>query len=565
MNRRTARAAGLVALLMGAGMLVQPVHAVAPAPQNTCSGAFCVTFDLVTYDALAPTQPTTAAAQPTNLALRFTDTSSAVATDKSTWLAKVSAVLGSTSSKAFAVTAPDQLPLGAYVAGTAATASGCAAATDFAAACPAGSGTGLVEVGGVLPTTIKAATFGISRITTGAGGALTAELTVRIDGELLPSTTTTPLTFSPATATAGPTLTMDTRPAVTPPVGYLSAELSLNTVALNLNGLVTEAAAGAVNPPVAFVRQSPLCTTVTATLAANARGTATAASAFPQGVKDCPASPDLVSVVPDPTNPRAFTFTMKQPTAAVAGRTASLEYVFGDGAKAVAGASTSHTYPVTSPVVALVTVLDSAGARSTALQVKIGAAAVRGKQKEGNLVIGSVTDQDTGVGLGDQEVLAYRCDTRHTPISPVRLRRDGHHPVDGEVPPQDPRGQEEGLRARRVRRHRDHLEQPARALRSGPRHRRAASTGGDPQALPEAGTSRRHGHAQRQGPAGQEGQDRPAPGLHPRQVALDRQDHHLPAGRLRAGSTSSGSPAATRSRSAPWSTAPRRRCWPRVR
>ena len=151
MNRRTARAAGLVALLMGAGTLVQPVHAVAPAPQNTCSGAFCVTFDLVTYDALAPTQPTTAAAQPTNLALRFTDTSSAVATDKSTWLAKVSAVLGSTSSKAFAVTAPDQLPLGAYVAGTAATASGCAAATDFAAACPAGSGTGLVEVGGAAP------------------------------------------------------------------------------------------------------------------------------------------------------------------------------------------------------------------------------------------------------------------------------------------------------------------------------------------------------------------------------------------------------------------------------
>lgn len=417
MNRRTARAAGLVALLVSAGTLVQPVHAAAPAPQNTCTGAFCVTFDLVTYDALAPTQPTTAAAQPTNLALRFTDTSSAVATDKSTWLTKVSAVLGSTSSKAFAVTAPDQLPLGAYLAGTAATASGCAAATDFAAACPAGSGTGLVEVGGVLPTTIKTATFGISRVTTGAGGAITAELTVRIDGELLPSTTTTPLTFSPATATTGPTLTMDTRPAVTPPVGYLSAELSLNAVALDLNGLVTEAAAGAVNPPVAFVRQSPTCTTVSATLAADARGTATAASSFPQGVKDCPAPADLVSVVPDPTNPRAFTFTMKPPTAAVAGRTASLEYVFGDGAKALAGASTSHTYPVASPVVALVSVLDSAGARSTALQVEIGAAAVRGKQKEGSLVIGSVTDQGTGVGLGDQEVLAYRCDTRRTPIS----------------------------------------------------------------------------------------------------------------------------------------------------
>jgi hypothetical protein len=416
MNRRTTRAAGLAALLMSASTLAQPVHAAAQAPQNTCSGAFCVTFDLTTYDALAPTQPTTAAAQPTNLALRFTDTSPSVGTDKSTWLAKVSAVLGSTSSKAFAVTAPDQLPLGAYVAGTAATASGCAAATDFASACPAGSGTGLVEAAGALPTTIKAATFGISRITTGAGGALTAELTVRIDGELLPSTTTTPVTFSPATATAGPTLTMDTRPAVTPPLGYLSAELSLNTVALDLNGLVTEAAAGAVSPPIAFVRQSPLCTSITSTLAANARGVATAAAPTTQTVTGCPSAPGLVSVSPDPADPKTLTFTMKPPTAAVAGRTASLEYVFGDGAKAVAGASTSHTYPVASPVVALVTVVDSAGARSPALQVKIGASAVRGKQKEGDLVLGSVVDQDTGAGLGGQEVLAYRCETRHTPI-----------------------------------------------------------------------------------------------------------------------------------------------------
>jgi len=50
MNRRTTRAAGLAALLIGAGTLVQPVHATAAAPQNTCSGAFCVTFDLTTYE-----------------------------------------------------------------------------------------------------------------------------------------------------------------------------------------------------------------------------------------------------------------------------------------------------------------------------------------------------------------------------------------------------------------------------------------------------------------------------------------------------------------------------------
>ena len=119
-----------------------------------------------------------------------------------------------------------------------------------------------------------------------------------------PSTTTTPLTFSPATATAGPTLTMDTRPAVTPPVGYLSAELSLNTIALNLNGLVTEAAAGAVNPPVAFVRQSPLCTT----RHVHARGQRPRRppprpARSTQTITGCPAAPALVSVAPGPGQP----------------------------------------------------------------------------------------------------------------------------------------------------------------------------------------------------------------------------------------------------------------------
>ena len=108
---------------------------------------------------------------------------------------------------------------------------------------------------------------------------------------------------------------------------------------------------------------------------------------------------------------------MKPPTAAVAGRTASLEWVFGDGAKAVTGATTSHTYPVANPVVALVTVVDSAGARSAALQVHIGASALRGKQVEGHLIKGLVADQDTGEGIGDQVVLGYRCPTRNTPVA----------------------------------------------------------------------------------------------------------------------------------------------------
>ena len=121
-----ARLRAPLAMLLVALALASPARADASAPVDTCSGAFCTTLDLGTFDALAPTQPTTAAAQPTNLALRFTDTSAGVGTDKSTWLAKVSAALGSSSSKAMAVTDPAQLPLGAYLAGSAATAGTCA-------------------------------------------------------------------------------------------------------------------------------------------------------------------------------------------------------------------------------------------------------------------------------------------------------------------------------------------------------------------------------------------------------------------------------------------------------
>ena len=125
-----------------------------PAPQNTCAGAFCATFDLATNDAFAPTQPTTTAAQPSNLALRFTDTSPTVGTDKALWLAKVSAVLGTSSAKGFAVTAPAQLPLGSYVAGSAATAGSCAPGTDgsgYAATCPAGFGSRSGRAGAIGP------------------------------------------------------------------------------------------------------------------------------------------------------------------------------------------------------------------------------------------------------------------------------------------------------------------------------------------------------------------------------------------------------------------------------
>jgi hypothetical protein len=434
MNRRTLRTSAPLSLLLAACVLAAP--AAEAAPQNSCSGAFCTTFDLGTYDALAPAQPTTAAAQPTDLALRFTDTSPAVATDKRTWLSKASVVLGSSSSKTMSVTPPAQLPAGAYVAGTTATASTCAQASDYAATCPAGSGSGLASVTPLLGTPeTKPATFGITRITA-TGGAMTAEISVTIPSvTLVPLAASVPVTYAPATTTAGATLTIDTAPVLTgllaPPYTGSPVDLSLNTLAVNLNGQVTEAALGGVNPAVAFVRQSTVCTAVTTTLVAQSRSGALATGAFPQTITGCPAAPALVSVTPVPGDPQSFAFAVQPPSAAVAGRSAQVEWVYGDGSRAVTGPTTTHKYPTTNPVIALATIVDSAGARSTTLQVHISGGRIRAKQAAGNRLTGVLADQDTGNGVPGQPVDAYRCATRGTPLAQCEQIGTGTTRADG--------------------------------------------------------------------------------------------------------------------------------------
>jgi hypothetical protein len=410
MNRLVVRATTVAALALLPSALSHPIAGA--APQDACAGSFCATFDLATFDASAPAQQTTSAAQPTNLALHVAD-KAPVDGDKNTWLSKVSAVLGTSASKGFAVTDPATLPLGSYVAGSAATAGSCAPGTDgsgYTATCPAGHGSGLVELTPILGSPqVKPATFGITGVTTGLGGALTASISVYIPGVTLLGalTTSTPLTYTPATTTAGPTFTLGTTPTVAP-VGYLSADFSMNTVDLNLNGLVAGTA---------FIRQSTLCTAVTSTVVAQARSTAVASSPFQQTITGCPTGPSLVSVTPVPGDPKSFTFAVQPPSAAVAGRTAQVEWVYGDGSRAVTGPTTAHAYPTTNPVIALVTIVDSAGARSTTLQVHISGGRIRAKQVEGNRLKGVLADQDTGNGVPDQQVDAYRCAARNTPLA----------------------------------------------------------------------------------------------------------------------------------------------------
>lgn len=410
MSRRSARALA-VSLLLAAGAFTPPAVSAALAPQNLCDGPFCATVDLTTYDAGAPAQVTSAAGQPTNLRLRFTDTSPSGTDDPARWLAAGIVRLGTSSSKAIVVADPASLPLGSYVAGTAAAAGPCALALDYTTACPAGYGTGRAQ-SALLGTTVNL-TFGIQSITTGAGGAMTATIIVNAPGvTILPTPTTVPVGFSPATANAGPKLTFELRPTL--PLS--DAVISLNDVTVNLNGLVTEAAAGAVSPASPFLRLPLQCTAYTATLQVNARGAQSVSAPFALTSTGCPAAPTLTSVVPVAGQPRALTFTMGTPAAGVAGRTATLEWVFGDGATAVAGATTTHTYPVANPVTALVTTVDSAGARSTSLQLKVAAGRLRVKQPEGDRITGVLADQDTGNGVAGQQVVAYRCATGSTPV-----------------------------------------------------------------------------------------------------------------------------------------------------
>ncbi len=421
MRRRHLRVSAPLAVLVAVSMLATPP--VAAAPQNLCDGPFCASVEITTFDAGAPTQPTTAAGQPVNLSLHVTDTSSTVATDPARWLAEVIVRPGTSSAKTMAVADPASLPLGSYLAGSSAPAASWTPGLDgsgYATSCPAGYGTGHVQLTPIIPgsPTIAPFSFGVQSVTTGLNGAVAANLSIWIPGTtlLFPITATTPITFNPATANAGPKLELSVKLDLQPPP-YASSPASLNDLTLTLNGLVTEAATGPVSPAVPFLRHSLVCTDVTSSVQVNARGTQSVLAPVTQTINGCPTAPQLTSVAPVPGQPLAVTFAAAPPVAAVPGRTASIEWVFGDGAKALTGATTTHTYPTSNAVLALATVVDSAGVRSTTVQVRIAGSRLRVKQAAGNRITGELADQDTGQGVAGQQVDAYACPSRNAPLT----------------------------------------------------------------------------------------------------------------------------------------------------
>ncbi len=196
------------------------------------------------------------------------------------------------------------------------------------------------------------------------------------------------------------------------------------------------------------------------------------------------------------------------------------------------GTHHAHTYPTPNAVVALATVVDSAGARSSTIQVRIAGARLRAKQVAGNRLTGVLADQDTGNGVPSQQVDAYRCASRSTPLAQCERIGTGATRADGSYRIRIPEVTKKfvalvayaGTASKSA-------TDPARFGARGAPHRPPPARR-HPARLGQDRPPRRDGPAQRQGRAGQEGQDRPPPGLPARQVALDRQGDDL-AGQVR--------------------------------
>ena len=84
------------------------------------------------------------------------------------------------------------------------------------------------------------------------------------------------------------------------------------------------------------------------------------------------------------------------------------------------------------------TTVDSAGARSAPIPVKLSTGALKAKQKTGTRLAGTLTDQQTDDGLADQEVLAFKCANRKTPLAQCDVVGTTVSKAGGKFSPQDP-------------------------------------------------------------------------------------------------------------------------------
>ena len=424
------RASRLVALLSLA--VAVPVALVAPqasgATVSQCTGAFCVSFDRAFYDAAHPANLTNVAASAVDVELNAVNTSANQLSNKSLWLQALSFDFGANGVAGPALADPSDLPLGAVVAGSNATAGGCSAGSDgthFKDSCPAGYGAARVDVQNSLGHNgTRNATYGISEIVNSyhAGGPQTLQATLKI---FIPNasalgawtgSTTLDLTVShPSQGASRITVPAATTLDLTTAFPGASADLSLGSLRMRLKGLATQTSAGTAISPAAKIVQLPsTCGTAGGQVGMTDRAAQSVTLPYSLNVNGCPSAPKSVTVSPAPDGTTSVTFGAATPTTTVAGRTAGLVWDLGDGSTST-GLSFVHAYADGTPRSLTVRSRDSAGALSAPIGISVLSSGLTVAQGTSRTITGRLTD-GSATGVGDELVTVLKCATTTTPV-----------------------------------------------------------------------------------------------------------------------------------------------------
>ena len=424
------RAPRLVALLslalaLPAAVLAAPAH----ADLSQCNGSFCVAFDRAFLDAQHPADLTNVAATAVDAQLLAVNTSANLASNKSLWLQQVAFDLGQPGVQGPVLTDPSDLPLGAVVAGSNATAGSCSAGADgshFKDSCPAGFGGAYAEVQNSLAHSgVRGTTYGISEIvnSTQGTGPQTYQATLKF---FIPNasalgawtgTSTIDLTVThPTPGVTRLSVPVKTTLDLTTAFPGATADVSLTSLRLRLKGLATQTSAGTAISPAAKVLQLPSsCNTAAGITSMSDRGGQSVTLPYSFKITGCPSDPRSVTVVPAADGSSSVSFGAATPTTTVPGRTAGLAWDLGDGASSNA-TSFVHDYASSAERTITVQSRDSAGAVSGPVSFAVLGSGLTVTQGSTTTITGRLTDGGSA-GVGDELITVLRCATPTTPVA----------------------------------------------------------------------------------------------------------------------------------------------------
>ena len=399
---------------------------VIPGAATAASAEVCASGTTPFCSELGSSVAATTAAAPSDLSFDLSNTSDARESDQTRWWKSVTLSLGQDALHT-AKLASD-LPEGLIVAGSRDAQDTCVPAQDDtynATACPAGYGDALVKVTntvlGIPSTTYSDAHFGIIDIHTVRTDAGTTRYQVDVsvtysrsaNAEPTTSTGSFLLTGVPTSSGApGVEIPVTWQQSYSTGIGTGSADLSFDSLHLTFRGTSDETTTGSVDPTT-VVSLPRACGADEFVVGATDRSGATVSHTDAVTIGGCPTVTSLkASAGP---SPQQLTFTA---AASAGARPVSGYYwTFGDGSAARTTTPTvTHQYVTSTPRSVTVTALDSAGAISDAVPVKLAGTTVTAAQVGVAKLAGTIADASSGKRI-DGTVRLYRCSSGAKTIS----------------------------------------------------------------------------------------------------------------------------------------------------